>query len=102
MSGALGLVNDARDFYRKLQTTSQQVIVQGGADHWAYFCLGEAAAVLGDQEAAIAAYRSAIGRKPPVEHVRSEAEQLEFLQERNFAAENIRSVLPILYEYIGN
>lgn len=100
MSGALGLVSEARNLYQKLQATSQQLIIQGGADHWTYFCLGEAAAALNDQNGAIAAYRSAIERNPPVEHVRSEAEQLEFLQERNFAADNMRNVIPILRDYI--
>jgi tetratricopeptide (TPR) repeat protein len=100
MCGALGKVGEAKEWYQKLQTTCEKFISQQRADHWTYLCLGEAAVALGNQEAANVAYRTAIDAKPPVEHVRSEAEQLEFLVERNFAAESARNVLPILQDYL--
>lgn len=100
MCGALGKIGEAKEWYQKLQDNCEMVISQKRADHWTYLCLGEAAVALGDQNAAIAAYQTAIAAKPPVEHVRSEAEQLEFLMERDFAAESVRSVLPILYHYL--
>lgn len=100
MCGALGKVAEARQWYQKLQTTCEKFISEKRADHWAYLCLGQAAVAFGDQEAAKAAYRMALSGKPPVEHVRSEAEQLEFLVEKDFAAESARIVLPILQEYL--
>jgi tetratricopeptide (TPR) repeat protein len=98
--GALGKVGEAKEWYQKLQTNCEQFIRQQRADHWTYLCLGEAAVAFGDQQAASAAYQTAIAANPPVEHVRSEAEQLEFLMKRNFAAESVRNVLPILHHYL--
>jgi tetratricopeptide (TPR) repeat protein len=98
MCGALGMPKEASEWYQKLETACKQLISQGAADHWTYLCLGEAAVARGDLEAAIAAYQKAVSQNPPVEDVRSAAEQLEFLQERNFAVETARSVLPILQE----
>lgn len=100
MSGAMGRADDAEVFYKKLRTISEQIIVQGSADHWTYFGFGQAAAALGDEKAAMEAYRTALEQKPPIEHVRSEVEQLEFLQEHNFAAEIIARGLPMLREYL--
>jgi tetratricopeptide (TPR) repeat protein len=100
MCGALGKVIEAKDWYQKLLDTCEKLISQKRADHWTYLCLGEAHVALGNQETASAAYRMAIETHPPVEHVRSEAEQLEFLIDRNFAAENARNVLPVLREYL--
>jgi tetratricopeptide (TPR) repeat protein len=100
MYGALGKVGEAKEWYQKLQATCEKLVIQQRADHWTYLCLGEAAVALGNQQAAKAAYRKAIDADPPVEHVRSEAEQLEFLLERNFAAEIAQSVLPILRDYL--
>jgi hypothetical protein len=65
-----------------------------------YLCLGEAGVALGNQETANAAYLKAIEVNPPVEHVQSEVEQLEFLIDRNFAAESARNVLSMLREYL--
>jgi tetratricopeptide (TPR) repeat protein len=100
MCGALGKVGEAMEWYQKLQANCEKFISQQRADHWTYLCLGEAAVALGDQRAASAAYQTAIAANPPVEHVRSEAEQLEFLVKRNFAAESVRKILPILYQYL--
>jgi tetratricopeptide (TPR) repeat protein len=100
MCGALGRLAEAKEWYQKLKITCEKFISQQRADHWAYLCLGEAAIALGDQEAATAAYSKALNSTPPVEHVRSEAEMLEFLVERNFAADDARSILPILREYL--
>ncbi|MBN8519908.1 MAG: DUF4071 domain-containing protein [Candidatus Accumulibacter sp.] len=100
MCGALGKIGEATEWYQKLQATCEKFIGQQRADHWTYLCLGEATVALGDQEAASAAYRKAIEAKPPVEHIRSEVEQLEFLVEKSFATESARSVLPILREYL--
>jgi hypothetical protein len=61
-----------------------------------------AAAVLGNNETSLTAYRNALKLNPPVEHARSELEQLEFLRERNFAAERLQNVLPILREYVNS
>jgi tetratricopeptide (TPR) repeat protein len=101
MCGALGRVIEAKDWYQKVKATCENLISENRADHWTYLCFGEASIALGNQEAANVAYRKAIEANPPVEHVRSEAEQLEFLVDRNFAAESARKVLPILREYIG-
>jgi len=100
MCGALGKLIEAKDWYQKLQDACEKLISQKRADHWTYLCLGEANVALGNQETANAAYRKAIEAHPPVEHVRSEAEQLEFLIDRNFAAESARNVLPVLREYL--
>lgn len=100
MCGALGKIGEAREWYQKLQTKCEMLISQQRADHWTYLCLGEAAIALGDPKAASAAYQTAISAKPPIEHVRSEAEQLEFLMAKNFAVENARNVLPILRGYL--
>lgn len=100
MSGAMGCADDAEVFYKKLRTISERIIAQGSADHWTYFGFGQAAAALGDEKAAMEAYRIALEQKPPIEHVRSEVEQLEFLQEHNFAAETTARVLPMLCEYM--
>ena len=100
MCGALGKIVEAREWYQKLQGHCEILIRQNRTDHWTYLCLGEAAVALGDQNAASAAYQTAIAAKPPVEHVRSEAEQLEFLMAKNFSTENVRIVLPILYHYL--
>jgi len=100
MCGALGKVGEAKEWYRKLQATCEKYIRQQRADHWTYLCLGEAAVAIGDQKAASAAYQRALDANPPVEHVRSEVEQLEFLIEKNFAADNARNVVPILSQYI--
>lgn len=100
MCGALGKVGEAKEWYNKLQATCEKYISQHRADHWTYLCLGEAAVALGDPKAASAAYQKAVDANPPVEHVRSEAEQLEFLIERNFAAESARNAVPILYRYL--
>jgi uncharacterized protein HemY len=102
MCGALGKIEEAEKWYQKLQFTCEKLINQECADHWTYLCLGESALVLGDQEAATTAYRKALSYNPPVEHVRSEAEQLEFLVERNFAADRARSILPIFREYLAS
>lgn len=95
-----GLTSDAEVFYKKLQTISERIISQGSADHWTYFGFGHAAVAFGDEKTAMEAYRIALEKKPPIEHVRSEVEQLEFLQEHNFAAETIARVLPMLREYL--
>jgi tetratricopeptide (TPR) repeat protein len=100
MCGALGKIGEAKEWYLKLQTGCQKAITQERDDHWTYLCLGEAAVALGNPEAAIAAYGKALSSHPPVEHVRSEAEQLEFLADKNFAADIARTVLPILREYL--
>lgn len=100
MCGALGKIGEAKEWYQKLQANCEMSISQQRADHWTYLCLGEAAVALGDPKAASAAYQTAIAAKPPVEHVRSEAEQLEFLMKKNFATENVRNALPILYDYL--
>ena len=100
MCGALGKVEEAKDWYQKVQATCEKLISEMRADHWAYLCLGEANVALGNLEAANAAYRKAIEANPPAEHVRSEVEQLEFLVERNYVAESARNVLPILREYL--
>ena len=100
MCGALGKIGEAKEWYQKLRATCEKYIIQKRADHWTYLCLGEAAVALGDQKTASTAYQEAVDANPPVEHVRSEAEQLEFLIERNFAAESARNAVPILYQYI--
>ena len=100
MCGALGRAEEAKVWYQKLQITCEKLISQESADHWTYLCLGEAALVFGNQEAANTAYHKAISFNPPVEHVRSEVEQLEFLVEKNFATEGARSILPILRDYL--
>ena len=100
MCGALGKVGEAKDWYEKLETNCQTLISQQRADHWTYLCLGEAAVILGDEKTASAAYETALAGNPPVEHVRSEVEQLEFLMNKNIAAQIGRNVLPILYRYI--
>jgi tetratricopeptide (TPR) repeat protein len=102
MCGAMGKIGEAREWYQKLQTICEELINQERADHWTYLCLAESVVVLGNQRSANAAYRKALSYNPPVEHVRSEAEQLEFLVERKFAADNARSVLPILNEYLAS
>jgi tetratricopeptide (TPR) repeat protein len=100
MCGVLGRVGEAKEWYQKLQVTCEKYLSHQRADHWTYLCLGEANVALGDQGAASVAYQKAVDANPPVEHVRSEAEQLEFLIERNFAAESARNVIPILYHYL--
>jgi tetratricopeptide (TPR) repeat protein len=100
MCGALGRIEEAKKWYRMLQTTCEKNISQRHADHWTYLCLGEAAVVLGSQKEANNAYQTAIDTNPPLEHIRSEVEQLEFLVKMNFAAENAKSVLPILQNYL--
>jgi tetratricopeptide (TPR) repeat protein len=100
MCGAVGKIQEAKEWYQKLQTTCEKLIVEGRADHWTYLCLGEAAVALGNQEAAKAAYQRAVGGNPPAEHVRSEVEQLEFLIGRNFAADGARIIIPILQKYL--
>jgi tetratricopeptide (TPR) repeat protein len=100
MCGGLGRVGEAKEWYRKLQGICEKLISQKSADHWTYLCLGESAVALGNQNGASAAYRKALSYNPPVEHVRSEAELLEFLVERNFAADHALRVLPILREYL--
>lgn len=99
--GALGKVGEAEEWYQKLQATCEKLISQKRADHWTYLCLGQATLVLGNQDAANAAYQKALDAKPPVEHVRSEAEQLEFLVEKGFAAEGARRALSILQDYLA-
>ncbi|WP_234683510.1 tetratricopeptide repeat protein [Bradyrhizobium monzae] len=99
MCGALGKLAEAKEWYGKLQTTCERLIEQKHADHWTFLCLGEAATALGQQEAALAAYRRALEMKPPIEHVLSEIEMLEFLVERHFAAEDALCALPILRQY---
>ncbi len=100
MCAALGDVGEAKKWYQKLQATCEKDISQQRADHWTYLCLGEAAVALGDQKAASTAYQRAVDANPPVEDVRSEAEHLEFLIERDFAAEIAHSVISILYHYL--
>jgi len=100
MQGALGRVGEAYASYQKLRDVCERLISKRKADDWTYLCLGQAAIALGDQEAATTAYQEAVDANPPPEHVRSEAEQLEFLIERNFAAEGARAVLPILRHYL--
>jgi tetratricopeptide (TPR) repeat protein len=100
MCRALGKVVEAKEWYRQQEATCEQLITQQRADHWTYLCLGEAAVARGDQGAAKVAYRNALISNPPVEHVRSEVEQLEFLIEKDFAAEIARSVLTMLHEYL--
>jgi tetratricopeptide (TPR) repeat protein len=100
MNAALGKDVEARDWYRKLKASCAQLVSQNHADHWTYLCLGEAAAALDDQKAAKAAYFKALISNPPVEHVRSELEQLEFLLERKFASGSIKSVIPMLQQYL--
>ncbi|UGY26661.1 tetratricopeptide repeat protein [Bradyrhizobium septentrionale] len=100
MCGALGRVGEAKEWYRKLQGICEKLVSQERADHWTYLCLGESGVALGNQDVANAAYRKALSCNPPVEHVRSEAEQLEFLVERDFAADQALRVLPILREYL--
>ena len=100
MCGVLGKLGEAKEWYLKLQTTCEKQISQERADHWTYLCLGQAFVALGNEDAANAAYRNALRRNPPVEDVRSEAEQLEFLVEKNFNTESARGVLPVLREYL--
>lgn len=100
MCGALGMVGEAKDWYHRLRDTCENYIAQKRADHWTYLCLGQAAVVLGDEKAASAAYKKAVDADPPVEHVRSEAEQLEFLIENNFAAETAQSAISVLGQYL--
>jgi tetratricopeptide (TPR) repeat protein len=100
MCGALGKLQEATEWYRKLKAICEKVIAEQRSDHWTYLCLGEAALAIGDQQAAQAAYRTALNSDPPVEHVRSETEQLEFLIQQDFAVERIREVLPILRGYV--
>jgi tetratricopeptide (TPR) repeat protein len=100
MSGVLGRTAEAKEWYQKLKIACEKLINQDHADHWTYLCLGEAAAVLGNLDAAEIAYQNALASNPPVEHVRSETEQLEFLLEKNFAADSVRSVLPLLWQYL--
>lgn len=69
MCGALGKIEEAKKWYRTLQTTCEKNLSQQHADHWTYLCLGEAAVVLGNQEAAKEAYQTAIDANPPLEHV---------------------------------
>jgi tetratricopeptide (TPR) repeat protein len=100
MCGALGMVGEAKEWYQKLQTTCEEYIRQQRADHWTYLCLGQAAVVLGDQKAAGAAYQKAVEANPSIEHVRSEAEQLEFLIENNFAVETAQAAILVLGQYL--
>src|SRR5262249_2500976 len=100
MCGALGKVGEAKEWYQKLQATCERYISQQRADHWTYLCLGEAAVAFGDQRAASTAYQKALDANPPVEHVRSEVEQLEFLIENNFAVDSARNVVSILSHYL--
>jgi tetratricopeptide (TPR) repeat protein len=101
MCGALGKIEEAKGWYTKLQNFCDKTITQERADHWTYLCLGEAAIGLGDLEAAHVAYRKALDTNPPVEHVRSEVEMLEFIVGEKFAVDNAQSVLPILREYVS-
>jgi tetratricopeptide (TPR) repeat protein len=100
MCGALGMVKEAKEYYQKLQVACEHLIRQGAADYWTYLCLGEASVAHGDQDSAIAAYEKALGQHPPVEDVRSAAEQLEFLLKRNFIIETARNALSVLQEYL--
>lgn len=100
MCGALGKVVEAKEWFQKLQATCETYISQKRADHWTFLCLGEAAVARGDGKTASAAYQKAIDANPPVEHVRSEIEQLEFLIEKNFAAKTARHVVTVLSNYV--
>lgn len=102
MYGALGMTTEARAWYSKLRRACELVISQGRPDHWTFLCLGEAGVALDEPASAEAAYRKALSGVPPVEHVRSETEQLEFLAANHFAVENVQLMLPLLREYLAN
>ena len=96
ISAALGNIDEALHWYKILRDHCNQLIGIRKTDYWTYLCLGEAAVALGDEDGALVAYRQAIGLAPPVEDLRSAAEQLEFFLRNNFRLEIAGAVLRAL------
>ena len=89
----------AKERYLQVRAECQRQILNKRTDHWTYLCLGQAEVALSGGPAAHAAYQKALSLAPPVQHVRSEKEQLEFLAERGFAPNEIAEVLPTLTRF---
>jgi tetratricopeptide (TPR) repeat protein len=69
-------------------------------DYWHLLCRGEGAVFLGQPELAFSAYRAAINMTPPVEDVRSAAEQLRFFVGRGVQSDAASHCLKLLEPYI--
>lgn len=104
ISAVLHNKSDAVNYYEEVLDLSLREISARVADHWTYFCRGEASVYFGNKELALQSFEKSLEFKPPTEDVRSAAESLEFLIEHGLQrtlAQNIldRILYPIIHGY---
>jgi tetratricopeptide (TPR) repeat protein len=71
------------------------------SDYWDLLCRGEAAVFLGEVDIATRAYNEAVERRPPVEDIRSAAEQLALFVSKNIQVALAASAAAILERYLA-
>ena len=93
---ALGMLEDARNWYERVRCRCNQLIERLEADYWTYLCKAEALVAAGDGVAGREALLQAERIGAPVEDIRSETEQLEFFIEIGFSTLAARTALEVV------
>jgi tetratricopeptide (TPR) repeat protein len=93
-----GRQDTAMTFYRDVLRLTETPAVP--TDYWAFFCRGEAGVFLGETRIASQAYLAALACVPPVEDVRSAAEQMQVFVTRGFEPKLASEMLGHLDRYI--
>lgn len=79
--------------FQKVVVVSSNEIESIKKSYWSYFCMAQAYLVLnGSIEKVLEIYKKALEFNPPIEDLRSEYEQIDFLKNRNIKKEEIDEI----------
>jgi tetratricopeptide (TPR) repeat protein len=99
IDAVLGRQSVAASFYSEVLQYTEGL--SPASDYWDALCRGEAAVFDGRLDVAMQAYRAALEHRPPVEDVRSAAEQLKFFVSKGIQVDVAGSVVSLLSEYLA-
>lgn len=89
----LGEKAESISVYQRIVDLTNQKILNNEAGYWDYLTRGQAFLITGDCLNSITSYDEAMKFNPPVEDLRSEFEQLNFLEKGSFKIDHLKKVL---------
>lgn len=83
-------IDKSYEYYEKIENVALKDIESKNSDHWTYFCLAQAYIILSKPlKEILEVYNEAINLEPPIEDIKSESEQLEFLKIKSIEVDKI-------------
>lgn len=96
IAAALQDLEEAKNWYKAVESLCEQAILNKRADYWTYLCLAEALVAKDSGEKAGNALADALRAGAPPEDLASETEQLKFFESIGFFASAARDAQKIL------